>query len=465
MYFEHIFDQTLAHSSYIIGCQVSGEALVIDPKRDVDSYLQIAQHNNLHITHITETHIHADYLSGSLELAELTKAQLYLSDEGGADWQYQFPHIGLKHGDTIKIGNLVLEVIHTPGHTPESISFLLTDKAATEAPIMLFSGDFVFVGDVGRPDLLEAAAGIEGSKEIGAAQLYDSLSKFRNLPSYVQVWPAHGAGSACGKALGAVPSTTVGYELIRNWAFQFGTNQEGFTESLLADQPEAPRYFAQMKKLNKILRPLVLSVPTYTHLSWAEAENYLQQGAQLIDTREKSIFAKGHLPGALNIQHTKSFNTWAGWVIDYERPIILVAEDAETEALARKLMRIGLDQVVGYLRSADLMAQDTRLVSSKIIDFDTMKARLTDTEYQVLDVRSKKEFEQGHLPGAKNIFVGHLLGALDQLDSSKKIALHCQAGDRATIAQSLLKAQGFEQVESYMPSMREWIEKEGPLVS
>src|SRR5690606_13526761 len=235
-----------------------------DPKRDVDTYLDIAEKNNLKITHIAETHIHADYLSGTLELAALTGAQCYLSDEGGEDWQYEFPHIGLKDGDQIPLGNLVFHVIHTPGHTPESISLLLVDAPATKEPVMLFTGDFVFVGDIGRPDLLENAAGLIGTKEAGARQMFRSLQHFLTLPDYIQVWPAHGAGSACGKALGAVPSSTVGYERIRNWALQYGANETEFIAELLDGQPEPPRYFAMMKKLNKIPRQLQMAVPHYT---------------------------------------------------------------------------------------------------------------------------------------------------------------------------------------------------------
>ncbi|HMP29804.1 MAG TPA: MBL fold metallo-hydrolase, partial [Saprospiraceae bacterium] len=198
---------------------------------------------------------------GSRELAALTGAQMYLSDEGGQDWQYEFPHIGLKDGDTIMVGNLKIEVMHTPGHTPESISFLLTDTPASPEPVMMFTGDFVFVGDIGRPDLLEKAAGIVGTQDKGAVQMYDSIKRFDSLPPYIQVWPGHGAGSACGKALGAVPSSTVGYEQIRNWAFQYKDDKDGFISYLLTDQPEPPKYFAMMKKLNKVERPLLTSVP------------------------------------------------------------------------------------------------------------------------------------------------------------------------------------------------------------
>ena len=270
MFFEHIYDKSLAQGSYLVGCQVTGEAIVIDAKRDVDTYVEIAKQNNLRITHITETHIHADYLSGSRELAAITGAKMYLSDEGGEDWQYEFDHIGLKDGDVIKVGNLSFEVMHTPGHTPESISFLLTDHPASDEPVMIFTGDFVFVGDVGRPDLLEKAAGIMGTKEEGAEQMYQSLEKFQKLPDFVQVWSAHGAGSACGKALGSVPSSTVGYEKVRNWALQFKDDKNGFINELLDGQPEPPKYFAMMKHLNKVDRPLLTEVPKHKKLTKEE---------------------------------------------------------------------------------------------------------------------------------------------------------------------------------------------------
>src|SRR5690606_11707891 len=215
MFFQHIYDETLAQSSYLIGCQATGEGLVIDAKRDIDTYLEIADRQKLTITKVTETHIHADFLSGSRELAFVTGAELYLSDEGGPEWQYQFPHKGLKDGDIIQLGNLSLEVIHTPGHTPESISFLLRDHPRSDQPEMFFTGDFLFVGDIGRPDLLEEAAGLIGTKEPGARAQFRSLQKLANLPDFIQIWSAHGAGSACGKSLGAVPVSTLGYEIGR----------------------------------------------------------------------------------------------------------------------------------------------------------------------------------------------------------------------------------------------------------
>lgn len=464
MFFQHIFESSLAHSSYLIGCQAKGVAMVIDPKRDVDTYLAIAAKNNLKITHIAETHIHADYLSGTLELAELTGAQCYLSDEGGKDWQYEFPHIGLKDGDQIHLGNLIFKVLHTPGHTPESLSFVLIDTPATMDPVMIFTGDFVFVGDVGRPDLLENAAGLIGTKEIGAQQMFKSLQHFLTLPDYIQVWPAHGAGSACGKALGAVPSSTVGYERIRNWALQYQNNESGFITELLEGQPEPPRYFAQMKKLNKIKRPLQTSVPQYPKLSTAEFNKLYQAGTTIIDTRHKFDFAKGYLPGSINIQHNRTFNTWAGWILDYTKPFVLIMDENEKEEIARKLMRIGLDHVAGYITLETIPQLGIPLEQQQLIGFQEMNAVLENPNVQILDVRNTAEFTAGHLPHATHLFVGTIEDNLDKIDRTKELYLHCQSGDRATIAASILAKNGIKDVKIYSASINDWMAKGGILV-
>lgn len=464
MFFQHIFESSLAHSSYLIGCQAKGVAIVIDPKRDVDTYLAIANKNNLKITHIAETHIHADYLSGTLELAELTGAQCYLSDEGGQDWQYEFPHIGLKDGDQIHVGNLIFNVIHTPGHTPESISLSLIDTPATMEPVMIFTGDFVFVGDVGRPDLLENAAGLIGTKEIGAHQMFGSLKQFLALPDHIQVWPAHGAGSACGKALGAVPSTTVGYERIRNWALQYKDNEKAFVQELLDGQPEPPRYFAMMKKLNKITRPLQTAVPQYTKLTKDEFIKHYKAGTPTIDTRHKFDFAKGYLPNSINIQNNKTFNTWAGWVLNYTEPFILILDETELDDITRKLMRIGLDQVVGYITPEMVSQLGIPLERQQLIDFDEMNRAVGNPNAQILDVRNTTEFTAGHLPGATHLFVGTIADNLDKIDRERKLYLHCQSGDRATIAASILAKYGIKDIKIYSPSINDWVAKGGGLV-
>ena len=463
MFFQQVYDKSLAQASFLIGCQATGEAMVIDAQRDMDVYLKIAAENNLNIKHITETHIHADFLAGSRELAAVTGAQLYLSDEGGADWQYQFDHTGLKHGDKIKVGNLTLEVLHTPGHTPESISFLLTDHPASNEPVMIFTGDFVFVGDIGRPDLLEKAAGLVGTQEVGAKQMYESIQRFAELPPFVQVWPGHGAGSACGKALGAVPSSTVGYEKIRNWAFQYENDENGFVDFLLAGQPEPPKYFAMMKHLNKVNRPLLVEIPQHQALSNAQFLQAFNDGIKIIDTRSKVEFAKGFIPGSFNIQHNNSLSTWAGWFLNYQEQFILVAHADEREEITRKLMRIGLDNIYGFV--SDVEGLGVELQSADVIGLDAFKDYLGKDGVQVVDVRGLTEYRNGHIEGADHVFVGTLPGHLDKISKDKQVVIHCQSGDRAAIAYSVLRRNGFDGVKIFSGGMKEWLANGGRTIS
>lgn len=454
MYFEHIYDTGLAQGSYLVGCQATGEAIVIDPQRDIDVYLHIASKQHLMITHIAETHIHADFLCGSRELAAITGANLFLSDEGGEDWQYEFPHKGLKDGDTIAVGKLSLTVMHTPGHTPESISFLLTDHPATDKPVMVFTGDFVFVGDIGRPDLLEKAAGFLHTKETGAKQMFQSLKKFAALPEYVQVWPGHGAGSACGKALGAVASSTIGYEKIRSWAFRYSHDEQAFIDYLLADQPEPPKYFAMMKRLNKVQRPLLPAIPKLPKLSKNTFKTAYQLGLKIIDTRDKVDFVKGFIPGSLNIPGNNTFSTWAGWLINYEEQFLLVCHDHQVEDLTRKLMRIGLDNCYGYISHvADL---DIPLQTAEVISLELFKDEHTKENVQVVDVRSANEYETAHIAGADHVFLGTLTDSLDKISKNKTLILYCQAGDRATIAYSLLARNCFKHLKIFSGGMQTW---------
>ena len=455
MLFEHVYDKSLAQASYFIGCQVKGEAIVIDPQRDIDVYLDLAKANNMKITKVTETHIHADFLSGSRELVAATGAEIYLSDEGGEDWQYEFPHIGLKHNDKIELGNLTFEVLHTPGHTPESISFLLTDHPASDEPVMIFTGDFVFVGDVGRPDLLEKAAGLAGTQDKGAKQMYDSIQRFTELPDHIQVWPGHGAGSACGKSLGAVPSSTVGYEKIRNWAFQYEDDKEGFIDYLLEGQPEPPKYFAMMKHLNKVNRPLLVEVPQHPELTKEQFLSAYENGMTVIDTRNKTEFAKGFIPNSINIQGNNSFSTWAGWFLNYKEQFILVADENNIEDLTRKLMRIGLDNIYGYISNIEDLGLE--LETQDIIDISEFESYIGNDDAQIIDVRGTSEYEAYHVERADHIFVGSLPDNLDKLDQNKQIVIHCQSGDRATVAQSYLAKKGLKDVKNYSAGMKEWM--------
>lgn len=456
MFFQHVYDKSLAQGSYVVGCQATGEAIVIDAQRDIDVYLKIAKENKLNITHIAETHIHADFLCGSRELAAVTGAKMYLSDEGGEDWQYEFDHVGLKDGDLIKVGNLSLEIMHTPGHTPESISFLLRDHPATDEPVMVFTGDFVFVGDIGRPDLLEKAAGLMGTKEAGAKQMFQSLKRFAALPEYVQVWSAHGAGSACGKALGAVHSSTVGYEKIRNWALLYGDDEVGFTDYLLADQPEPPKYFAMMKQLNKVNRPLLVEVPKHPNLDKDQFLSAYENGLKVIDTRNKVDFATGFIPGSINIQGNNSFSTWAGWLLNYQEQFILVAEDDQMEDLTRKLMRIGLDNIYGYIADVEEIGIDLEMAN--IVDIHEFKSCIGKENVQIVDVRGLTEYNNGHIENADHVFVGTIQDNLDEISKDKQVIIHCQAGDRSAIAYSILRRNGFKNVENYSGGMKEWLE-------
>jgi hydroxyacylglutathione hydrolase len=462
MFFQHVYDKTLAQASYFIGCQKAGVAAVIDPKRDVDTYLEIAKQNNMQITHIMETHIHADFLTGSRELAALTGAKLYLSDEGGPGWEYEFDHVGLKDGSSFQVGNLRIDVLHTPGHTPESISFLLTDTPASPEPVMFFTGDFVFVGDIGRPDLLEKAAGLSGTMDAGAREMYKSIKRFSDLPDYIQVWPGHGAGSACGKALGAVPSTTVGYEKVRNWAFRFAQDEKGFVNYLLEDQPEPPYYFAMMKKLNKVNRPLLTSVPQLTQLSNQEMKDAMAKGIKLIDVRNKVDFANGFIPGSINIQGNNSFATWAGWFLTYDEPFMLLAAPSQLDDVTRKLMRIGLDNIMGYVPSTEAFIKEGgQLEKANVITIDEFKKAMAEPNVQVVDLRNATEYKSGH--GADHVFIGTMMNNLNKISKDKKVLIHCQGGDRSTIGYSLLRKEGYTNVYNYSASMNEWIALGNPV--
>lgn len=466
MFFQHVYDKSLAQASYFIGCQKEGVAIVIDAKRDVDTYLEIAKQNNMKITHIAETHIHADFLAGSRELAALTGAKLYLSDEGGEGWQYEFAHKGLKDGDVFNVGNLKFEVFHTPGHTPESISFLLTDVPASDKPVMFFTGDFVFVGDVGRPDLLEEAAGFVGTKEVGAKQMHKSMERFRELADYIQVWPGHGAGSACGKALGAVPSTTVGYEKVRNWALQYENNESGFVKYLLEDQPEPPKYFAMMKKLNKVDRKLLTEVPTLKKLSNTDFSAAMNKGIKVIDTRLKTDFANGFIPGSINIQGNNAFATWMGWFLTYDEPFILIAEESKHDDLVRKLMRIGLDNIYGYIPDVNVWTDlGNKLEKANMISLDEFQQILKTNHTQIVDLRGASEYRSGHIKGTDNVFVGTLEKNLQKIKKDQSVVIHCQAGDRSSIAYSLLAKHGYKNVKNYSGGMNEWVNTGNPVVS
>jgi len=459
MFFQHVFEKGLAQASYVIGCQATGNAIVIDPKRDVDTYVDIAKAEGLSITHVTETHIHADFLSGARELSVLTGAELLLSDEGGSDWNYSFPHTGLKDGTIIQIGNLSIQVWHTPGHTPEHISFLLTDTPASPHPVMMFTGDFVFVGDIGRPDLLERAAGFMGTQEVGARQMFQSLTRFRTLADHIQVWPGHGAGSACGKALGAVPSSTVGYEKLANWALQIRHEKE-FVAALLDGQPEPPKYFAKMKTLNKENRSLMTSLPEIPRFSADQVRDVAGKGAAVVDTRGNAAFAEKHITGCLHIQDNSSFSTWSGWLLDYDTPIVLVAAPHRVPSLVRALVRIGLDRTIGFL--PDLQEWTAQGLPTESLRTLTPREVNDVNGAVILDVRGTSEYQAVHIPGSVHIHAGYLKDRLADVPKDRRVILYCSGGSRSSIACSILQKNGVTNIANMQGGINQWTQEGRP---
>lgn len=465
MLLKRFYDSKLAQASYLIGCQETGDAIVVDPNRDVEQYLRAAADEGMRVTQVTETHIHADFVSGSRELAQRSSAQLLLSDEGGNDWRYLFAaesRATLLHDhDVITVGNVRLEVLHTPGHTPEHISFLITDTAASDQPMGALTGDFIFVGDVGRPDLLERAAHIHGTMDASARLLFASLQQFKQQPDYLQLWPGHGAGSACGKALGAVPSTTLGYEKIANWALAV-VDREEFVRMVLAGQPEPPKYFAEMKRINKVGPRILGGFTRPPHRSSVELAAPLANGALIVDTRDATEFAAGYIPGTINLPLSKSFTTWAGSLIPFDREFYLIVNADGTRAVdeaVRDLAMIGLDHMVGYF-GADVVqawAKSHALASVTQTSVHDLANRMQRQAVQVIDVRGAAEWEAGHLPGVPNIPLGSLPDRLAELARDVPLVVHCQGGGRSAIAASILRANGFDQAENLPGGYGEWV--------
>ncbi|HEX2093241.1 MAG TPA: MBL fold metallo-hydrolase [Longimicrobiaceae bacterium] len=466
MILKRFYDEKLAQASYLVGCAAAGEALVVDPNRDAARYVEAARREGLRITHVTETHIHADFVSGTRELAERTGARVYLSAEGGEDWRYAFAGerdtVLLHEGNTFRVGKVRIDVLHTPGHTPEHLCFVVTDTATADRPMGVLTGDFVFVGDVGRPDLLERAAKQGGTMESGARALFRSLQRFkRSLPEYVQLWPGHGAGSACGKALGAVPQTTLGYEKLFNWALAM-EDEEEFVRAVLAGQPEPPMYFAEMKRLNREGPRLLGELRRPPRLPGSRLDPLLEDGAVVVDTRPTAAFARQHVPGTLSVPLGKPFPTWAGSVVPFGRPFFLIADDAEgsrMEEAARDLAMIGLDLAGGYFGSEAVdawIAAHGRAAAVADIAPEELEERRVVGEVEVIDVRNSSEYAAGHIPGSRNLPLGRLAERLDEIPRDRTLVVHCQMGGRAGVAIGLLQARGFRDVLHLQGDYAEW---------
>lgn len=464
MLLERYYDETLAQASYLVGCEATREAVIVDPNRDADAYMRAAAARRMKIRVVTETHIHADYLSGARELARKTNATLALSDHGGEGWRYGYAASDgarlLRDGDTIDVGRVRLHVMHTPGHTPEHIAFLVTDRAVGEKPIGMLSGDFVFVGDVGRPDLLEKAAKIQGSMESAARTLFASIQRTASLPDYLQILPGHGAGSACGKSLGAMPQTTLGYERLYNPAFQ-RKNEADFVRWVLADQPEPPNYFAEMKRLNKEGPPDKPQAAEAPQLDAAGVEDAFAKRFWIIDVRGSAEFARGHIPGTINIPASNSLATYCGTVLSYDRPIVIIAKTHEqARKVIAQLALIGMDRIAGWA-TLDVLQQvrsaGRPVASMHVIDTRALAAQLERGDApQILDVRGTSEWKHGHIEESTHVYLGNLMERADSMPHDQPVVVLCQGGTRSSIGASLLMARGFTDVSHLSGGIDGW---------
>lgn len=462
MFLRQITDSSLAQNAYLIGCQRTGDAVIVDPERDVDRYLKLAAENGLRITAVAETHIHADYLSGARELVERHGAKAYLSGEGGPDWQFEWAQGNpnarfLRDGDSFHVGNIELTAVFSAGHTPEHLSYLVTDhgSGATE-PMGLLSGDFIFVGDVGRPDLLETAAGQAGVMEASARTLYASLRSTQRLPEHLKILPAHGAGSACGKALGAVPSSVLGYERRFNPAFKEALTQgeDEFVKDILTGQPEPPLYFARMKRDNRV-GPTLLpdgQLPQPRHLTAMEVPAYLAESRGVVlDLRaDRTPFLQRHIKGALLAPLAGGkLPIAAGSYVEEHSPLLLIVQNpAEVEEAVRQLIRIGLDQVTAWMTVAETQEiSDGLMTTQPYITPDQLQEALkAHPDALVLDVRGADEYAERHVQGARNIAYTRLAARLSEVPSNRRIYVHCGSGLRASLAVAFLAGQGREVV-------------------
>ncbi|MEX2109384.1 MAG: rhodanese-like domain-containing protein [Gemmatimonadaceae bacterium] len=463
MIFRRFYDESLAQASYLIGCEKTREAIVVDPGLGLEDYARAAAAERVRISHVTETHIHADFVSGAKELAEKVGCLLSLSGEGGNQWTYSQHALSaarvIRAGSRIDLGSVTLEALHTPGHTAEHITLLVTDRDRGEEPVGALTGDFIFVGDVGRPDLLERAAGAAGSAQRSAAELFRSIQDFRSRPDHLQLWPGHGAGSACGKWLGSLPQTTLGYERLFNWAFSTPDERE-FVKKALEDQPVPPRYFAEMKKINReaaVLPPA--SLPSLSNLKAVTAA--LEKGATIVDTRPARTFAESHVPGTINIPLGKSFLNWIGALVPYDRDLFLILDGAARRAavLAQQLRKIGLTRVAGYT-GPDIIEEWARKYGNtervQQVDVRSLDSRRRERSLQVVDVRSPDEWSAGHLPGALHIPLAALPERIREIDASAQVVVQCQGGGRSAIAASFMLANGVDSVANLEGGYDAW---------
>lgn len=460
MLFERFEDKGLSQFSYAIGCEGCGEIAVVDPRRDTDIYLEFAHARGVRIVAVLETHIHADFASGARALAQQTGADLFLSayDEGEL-YEVSFPHTATRDGDALTLGKTRLVALHTPGHTPEHLSFLAYDLARSpQVPQLMLSGDFLFVGSLGRPDLIG-----EAMKRQLASQLYDSVKeKLGPLPDGLEVHPGHGAGSMCGSGMSARPMTTLGFERLANRYLAADLARDAFIEDILAHVPPFPPYYKRMKVLNVKGADPIEDLPGQDAIPARDFHTLMESGHVVVDLRDQLSFGAGHIPGVFGIGAAGNLSTWAGWVVPPDAPILLVAArpDQVPDAV-RALLRVGLDDVRGYLDGGMekwIGAGYPVTHIREVTPGEFINVRGEEPMFLV-DVRTRDEFGTGHVPGARNILAGHLADRVAELPrDGTPIAVICGTGYRSTVAASVLERAGFPQVVNITGGMAAWLQ-------
>lgn len=450
--FESIQTPGIAELSYLVGDDAVGVAAIIDPRADVDCYLELAREKRVSITHIFETHIHADLVSGARELCErVQSAKIFLSHEGGAS--YDFEHESIRDGDIFEFGSALITVRHTPGHTPEHVAYLVAEKERPEAPWGVFTGDSLFVGSAGRPDLLGSAL----AKKLAAEQFHTLRDFFLMLDDGVIIYPGHGHGSPCGADIGDRLSSTIGHERRFNAFLQFD-EVKNFTDYALTTAPPTPTYYPRMKKVNaegpEILGnlPQARGLPLKLFRKAIEQKNHV-----LIDIRTMLGFGGGHIEGALNIGGKPMLSIWAGWLLDPKKPLLLVLDsDEQLDDIIRYFVRTGYTNFAGYLVGGMNAWNKAGLALKSVEQMTVHEIKKAGKRLQLLDVRTPEEWDAGHIPNARHIFLGELRKHLDKLDRTKKTAVYCGSGYRASIAASILEQEGFESVCNIPGSWHAW---------
>jgi len=448
MYFEQFYLGCLAHASYMLGS--GGEAAVVDPQRDVEIYLKAADEQGLKICYIFETHLHADFVSGHLELAERTGAKIYIGAEAGAT----FPHVAMRDGSEVRFGKLRITALETPGHTPEGICLVVTDEEKSPNPWAVLTGDTLFIGDVGRPDLSKSH-----TPQQLAGSLYDNLhGKLMKLGDQVLVYPAHGAGSLCGRNMRAERSSTIGTERLTNYALQIKSREE-FIRQLTENLPSRPEYFLQDAQINRAGAPALSELLDLPPMAAPELNELLQQGVFVLDVRPNADFAAAHVPGSVNIALSGQFASWAGTIMGLSARPVLVADTPEQYAEARlRLARVGIEDPRGFLQGGVTAWKQAGLPLASVqqITVQELSDRQRGNGLQVLDVRREGEWQAGHIEGAEWFPLDNFKISAPELDSSAQVAVHCQGGYRSMIACSLLRRAGLENVVNVAGGFDAW---------